>query len=616
MPRDEATFPPPEDAARRDGAGEAAPTVRRGGFAGPDEAALAALLTREGVVAPADMILARARAAATGRTLSRVLLERRAVAAGGLRGAGRSFAPSAPSGLVPRALRPGGRCLSLAAAGIALPLAGPDPIVRVALSRPEDWTRHRETLRAELGPCRPVHAPRAALEEAFAPLADRAVRAAETRCPPADSARTLRPGRIQLLGALGLAAVAVGIAPVTVLAIAVTLALAAGGALRAAGLVAALRRGPPEAPPGALPARLPRVTMIVPLLREDRIARRLVRRIEAVRWPRDALEVLLVHEAEDTVTADALARVRLPGWARPLAVPTGRLRTKPRALNYALAHATGDILGIWDAEDAPHPSQLEVVAARFAAAPPEVACLQGRLGFYNARATWLTRAFAVDYAAWFGLVLPGLARLGLPVPLGGTTLFFRREALEAVGAWDAHNVTEDADLGLRLHRRGWRTELVDTETLEEAVARPWSWVRQRSRWMKGYLMTWAVHVRRPGALRRDLGTLGVLAFHAHFLAGIAASALILPLWAALGWAAWVGHPVPVPVMVALGAVAVAASGVHYATQLVAAGRTGRRVRRLWVLCALLTLPLSALAAWKALIEIARAPFWWDKTSHG
>ena len=121
------------------------------------------------------------------------------------------------------------------------------------------------------------------------------------------------------------------------------------------------------------------------------------------------------------------------------------------------------------------------------------------------RVNWLSRCFTIEYATWFRVILPGLARMGLPIPLGGTTLFFRRTILDRLGGWDAHNVTEDADLGIRLARHGYRTELIPTTTYEEANCRPWPWVRQRSRWLKGYAVTWAVHMRNPARLWRDLG---------------------------------------------------------------------------------------------------------------
>ncbi|PRY94468.1 cellulose synthase/poly-beta-1,6-N-acetylglucosamine synthase-like glycosyltransferase [Hasllibacter halocynthiae] len=583
-------------------------------FATSGDAALGAVLTNGGAVAPADLLRARGRAALLGRPLGEVLAAGRMVGGAPLSVARRRFAPPADLPLAPLALDPAGVAEGLAASGRAMPLRASGPVVPVALPHPEDWPRHAAALRAELGPCRPVGASRGALRLARAGgPAEAAARHAERRCPEADSVRSLGAPAVPALALAAATLVALALAPLAVLGGAALALLLAGAVLRGLGLAAALRTAAPARTRAPGPVR---ITMLVPLLREDRIAQRLMRRIEAVRWPRDALEVLLVHEADDHVTARALAAARLPGWARAVAVPPGGVRTKPRALNYALGEATGAIVGIWDAEDAPEAAQLETVAARFAAAPREVACLQGRLAFYNPRESWLTRAFAADYATWFGLVLPGLARLGLPVPLGGTTLFFRREALEAVGGWDAHNVTEDADLGVRLHRRGWRTEIVDTETLEEAVARPWPWVRQRSRWIKGYALTWAVHARRPRVLWRDLGPAGFAAFHAHFLSGIGVLALMPPLWAAILWRWAATGAAPGPALGGAGALWLGASGVHVAGQVLGAARSGGRARPLWVLAGLLTFPLAVAATWKALWEVAVAPFWWDKTDHG
>jgi len=191
-------------------------------------------------------------------------------------------------------------------------------------------------------------------------------------------------------------------------------------------------------------------------------------------------------------------------------------------------------VGVYDAEDAPAPDQLLQVARHFANRGEKVACLQGVLDYYNAPANWLTRCFTLEYAAWFRVVLPGLERLGLVVPLGGTTLFFRRKVLEQLGAWDAHNVTEDADLGVRLARHGYRTELIATTTQEEANGRIWPWVRQRSRWLKGYAITYGVHMRAPRQLYRDLGARRFWGFQVLF-----ACTLSQFLMAPLLWSFWV-----------------------------------------------------------------------------
>ena len=184
-------------------------------------------------------------------------------------------------------------------------------------------------------------------------------------------------------------------------------------------------------------------------------------------------------------------------------MPADALKTKPRAMNYALPFCRGDIVGVYDAEDRPDPGQIRAVVQHLQAAPPEVACVQGYLDFYNSADNWLSRCFTLEYAIWFRVVLLGVQRLGLPIPLGGTSVFFRRGVLEQIGAWDAHNVTEDADLGMRLARFGYRCEMIASTTWEEANCRVGPWIRQRSRWLKGYALTWATpHAPAGRALAR------------------------------------------------------------------------------------------------------------------
>jgi len=327
-----------------------------------------------------------------------------------------------------------------------------------------------------------------------------------------------------------------------------------------------------------------------------------------------------VVEAEDHLTRQALEREDLPGWMRIVVVPDGSVKTKPRALNYALDHCRGSIVGVYDAEDAPEPDQIRKVVDRFHARGPDLACLQGRLDFYNPRINWISRCFTIEYAAWFRLLLPGIERLGLAVPLGGTTLFFRRAALEALGRWDAHNVTEDADLGMRIARRGYRTELIDTTTFEEATCRPKSWVKQRSRWIKGFMMTWLTHMRDPVLLWRELGPRKFMGFQL-LLAGSVLHALLAPvLWTF--WALPLGLPHPVrSVLPEAGIWALVASFLAIEVGLIAFGivgmrRTRHRLTPLWVPTMILYYPLATLAAYKAAWEMLAQPFYWDKTSHG
>jgi len=502
-------------------------------------------------------------------------------------------------------------------------------VTLVAVADAPAFEARAAELAARFGPLAvAMIAPEALRAALVAVRGEQLVRRAEVCVSASESCRGIRIGRMRALAAAALVSVllAVVLAPVTVLAIltlVAVLVLVVVTALKLAAAIAALtaRRAGAAAPPPAADHDLPAISILVPLFRERDIAGRLLTRLARLDYPRDRLEVLLVVEAVDAVTRATLARLHLPGWMRVVVVPDGRPRTKPRALNYALTQAGGAIVGIYDAEDAPAPDQLRRVAAAFATAAPEVACLQGRLDYYNPRSTWLARCFTVEYATWFGLVLPGLARLGLVVPLGGTTLFLRREVIEAIGGWDAHNVTEDADLGLRLARRGWRTELIDTVTAEEANCRLLPWVRQRSRWIKGYALTWAVHMRDPLRLWRDLGTGRFLGVQAIFLGSLVQTTLAPVLWSFWVLALGFGHPLltvaPTAALLALAGLFVLAEAVTITLGVIAVSADRRhRFLRPWVPTLHLYYPLATLAAAKAAAELLAAPFYWDKTTHG
>jgi glycosyltransferase XagB len=495
----------------------------------------------------------------------------------------------------------------------------------VATSRPEEFHRLRPMLEARLGPVAAgIAAPRAILAAIHSRRGDRLARAAETRVADAESCRSWRrlhhaPAAMLVIGALLaaliLAPLATGLAALGFALI----SLAAIVALKIAATIAALR-APAPGPAPASDAIQPIVSIIVALYREADIAPRLVRRLARLDYPVDLLDVILVVEAEDSVTLDALAKAELPPWMRVVIVPEGQVKTKPRALNHALDHARGAIVGVYDAEDAPEPDQLLKVVERFQRSGPEVACLQGVLDYYNPRTNWLSRCFTIEYAGWFRLVLPGLARLGLVVPLGGTTLFFRRDVLDQLGAWDAHNVTEDADLGIRLARHGYRTDLIDTVTLEEANCRPLPWIKQRSRWIKGYIMTWAVHMRQPRALWQQLGPKGFFGFQVLFLGTIAQFLLAPLLWSFMLLPFGFDHPLyaalPVPVIWALALTFFLSEAANIVIGALGLGRTRHGLSPLWVLTLKVYYPLASLAAYKGLAELATRPFYWDKTTHG
>ncbi|RGP35630.1 glycosyltransferase [Pseudotabrizicola alkalilacus] len=300
----------------------------------------------------------------------------------------------------------------------------------IATAEPEDFLHHRDHLTRLFGPVAMAITSRQAVQDTVLALRGRQLaQAAETRVPDAESCRTLGgaglTGPALLLG--GLVALLVLVWPLgllwlltgwTFLTLLLTTLLKA-----AAGLAAALRRPPDPAPP--IIVRMPVVSVIVALYGESDIAPRLVRRLGKLDYPRELLDIVLVVEAEDHLTRDALAGADLPPWMRIVVVPDGQIKTKPRALNFAIDHCRGSIIGVYDAEDAPEPDQITRVVERFYQRGPDVACLQGMLDFYNPTTNWLSRCFTIEYATWFRIVLPGLQRLGLPIPLGGTTLFFR-----------------------------------------------------------------------------------------------------------------------------------------------------------------------------------------------
>lgn len=369
--------------------------------------------------------------------------------------------------------------------------------------------------------------------------------------------------------------------------------------------------------------QLPVYSVLVPLFRETAVLDQLLEALLRLKYPASRLDIKLILEEGDLAMRRAVSGVALPDHFDVIVVPSGRPQTKARALNYALHFARGSLLTIFDAEDIPEPRQLRHAAESFAARPDKVACLQAELCFYNPNENWLTRQFTIEYATLFGLLLPALASYGLPLPLGGTSNHFRTSVLCRVGAWDPYNVTEDADLGLRLARYGYSIETFRSRTYEEANVRLGNWLRQRSRWLKGFLQTWLVHMRQPVVCAAELGATGFWTFQA-VTAGVVASALLHPVCIALTlWLMATGRAMPgdaglVPVMLAGLSLAVFVSG--YGVALIAGRRALRRlgIGGWWL--SLATMPvywlLISVAAWLAVWEFIARPFHWNKTQHG
>ena len=434
---------------------------------------------------------------------------------------------------------------------------------------------------------------------------------------------------VAVVSAIGLVLGGAAVAPETVVPLMMallTLPFLCIVLLRSMAIVELLRSSAPDTAMrhrAITDADLPRYSAMVALYRESAILPDLVAAMAALDYPSAKLEVLLVLEASDTETLDAVAALDLPGNIRPVVVPEKGPRTKPKALNYALELVTSPYVVVYDAEDIPEPDQIRRALAAFAEGGSDVACVQARLGIHSARQGWLPRQFSLEYAAQFDGLLPALDRLGLPIPLGGTSNHFRVDRLKAAGGWDPYNVTEDADLGFRLARAGHRTMTIASTTWEEAPIHLESWIKQRTRWLKGWMQTYLVHMRQPARTRRELGWRGWLALHGLIggmmlstlvhpicLAGIAyqlaSGSLLMPSESAAGrvlvWIALLN--------LVLGYASAMAAGA------IAAWQRGWRRTSIAALAMPIYWQLISVASYRALWQLFRAPHLWEKTAHG
>ena len=366
---------------------------------------------------------------------------------------------------------------------------------------------------------------------------------------------------------------------------------------------------------------LPVFTVLVPMFREAAMLPRLAQALRELDYPLGKLDIKIVLEADDAETIEAARSLGLEGVFEIIIVPQSEPQTKPKACNFALRFARGEYLVVYDAEDRPEPDQLRKVVATFRRSPANTACLQCRLNYYNVNENWLTRMFTLDYALWFDQVLPGLERLNMPIPLGGTSNHFRIDVLRELHAWDPFNVTEDADLGIRIGQKGYRVGVVDSTTFEEASCQLGQWLRQRSRWVKGYMQTLLVHTRRPLQFVRGAGVLGLLGF-IFFIGGTVLAGLLNPLfwifYAIWLFAAAVNLDVIFPHSLLYLCLFNLLAGNGAFTYLIMLAP----IRRGWLdlipysFSLFLYWILISAAAYKALWQLVRNPFFWEKTEHG
>ncbi len=367
---------------------------------------------------------------------------------------------------------------------------------------------------------------------------------------------------------------------------------------------------------------LPVYTVMAALYKEAASVDGLLRAIENLDYPPEKLDVIIAVEADDRATRDALTTRKTKAPITIVPVAAAGPRTKPKALNFALPFARGTFVVIYDAEDRPQPDQLKQALQAFSDGGKRLACVQAHLCIDNTADSWLAGFFTAEYAGQFDVFLPGLAAWNLPLPLGGSSNHFRTATLREVHAWDPYNVTEDADLGMRLARFGYRSTMIGATTYEEAPALFAPWLRQRTRWFKGWMQTWLVHMRQPSKLLRDLGLPGFVTFQL-IVGGNALAALVHPIFTAALIYLVAAEPSldsdAKPATILIWLYCISAVAGYLASALL--GWLGLKRRGLgataWVL--LLT-PLHwlalSLAAWRALYQLIVAPYAWEKTEHG
>lgn len=273
---------------------------------------------------------------------------------------------------------------------------------------------------------------------------------------------------------------------------------------------------------------LPVYTILLPVYKEDKLIKKLIWNLQSIDYPREKLDVKLLIEEDDDKTLDAVRNLDFPAVFEVIVVPFHMPKTKPKACNYGLHFSRGKYLTIYDAEDIPDTDQLKKVVTLFNKLPENYICIQSALNYFNRNENFLTRMFTLEYSFWFDYMLPGLDTLDIPIPLGGTSNHFRMENLIELGAWDPFNVTEDADLGVRAYAKGYKIAIVNSTTYEEANNEPFNWIRQRSRWIKGYMQTYLVHMRNPIKLIKKIGWRGFIGFN-FFVGATPVTFLVYPI---------------------------------------------------------------------------------------
>jgi glycosyltransferase XagB len=366
---------------------------------------------------------------------------------------------------------------------------------------------------------------------------------------------------------------------------------------------------------------LPVYTILIPLYDEANVIPQIFKAMTAIDYPPEKLDIWITLEEYDHSTIQAIKDYDPPKHFKTLILPDVKPKTKPKALNVAFPHVRGEYLVIYDAEIVPDPDQLKKAVIAFNS-HPEISCFQTRLDHYNGTKNTLTGLFNAEFSFYYDLFLPGLQKKNVPIPLSGHSTHFRTEVLKEIGAWDPYNVTEDCDLGIRLYRFGYRTAVLDSFSLEEATSDIKSWLNQRTRWLKGFIQTSAVHFRKPKVLYEELGGLkNTIAFALIVPGTVLVNIFNLVYWVLLFlWLFTADSFVQslFPGIILYASVFSFIAGNFIFTYLNLLG-VYRRERYSYVLKMVLSpiyWVLLAVAAVRASIEIFSRPHHWAKTKHG
>jgi cellulose synthase/poly-beta-1,6-N-acetylglucosamine synthase-like glycosyltransferase len=368
----------------------------------------------------------------------------------------------------------------------------------------------------------------------------------------------------------------------------------------------------------------PMYTILCPLYKEWKVIPQFIESIQKIEYSKDKLQVLLLLEEDDIESISKIKEFRLPSNFEVVIVPHSYPKTKPKACNFGLKRAKGEYVVIYDAEDIPDPLQLKKVILAFREADEKVTCIQAKLNFYNPRQNFLTRLFTAEYSVWFDLVLTGLQAINAPIPLGGTSNHFKTEVLKSLGGWDSFNVTEDCDLGMRLVKRKFKTAVLDSTTQEEANSNLFNWFRQRSRWIKGYIQTYFVHMRNPKEFITHWSEPHVITFQL-IVGGKVISMLINPFMWILTVSYFVLRPFigsfidtlfPGPILYMSALSLIFGNFLYmYYYMIGCAKRQHDDLVKYVFFTPLYWLGMS-VAAFTAIVELMYKPHYWSKTKHG